>query len=158
MKLFLVIILNIILLVSGYSQQQMKKNDIPAIQSSMIWTSTELSEKGGYVVFRKSFDLSDANSPAELQLFADSRYLLWINGQYVLRGPCRFNPKRPEYDLVDVQPYLKKGKNAMVVMVHSYGNVINGRIMKHAPGLAAVLEDLKALKANEYRTKDQRFR
>jgi len=28
----------------------------------------------------------------------------------------------------------------MGVIVHSYGIVINGRIMQHAPGLAAVLE------------------
>jgi hypothetical protein len=140
MKSFLAVILSIFLLTSGFSLRQEKKNDLPAIQSSMIWTSTELGEKGGYVVFRKSFELLEPGSPAQLQLFADSRYLLWINGQYVLRGPCRFNPKRPEYDLADVQPYLKKGKNVMVVMVHSYGNVINGRIMKHAPGLAAVLE------------------
>ena len=57
---------------------------------------------GGYVVFRKSCELPDTGSPARLQVFADSRYLLWINGRYVLRGPCRFNPKRPEYDVVDV--------------------------------------------------------
>jgi alpha-L-rhamnosidase len=115
-------------------------NQMPAIQSSMIWSTSEIDKDGGYVVFRKSFELSDANSPAQLQLFADSRYLLWINGQYVLRGPCRFNPKRPEYDVVDIRPHLKKGTNVMVAMVHHYGNVINGRIMKHAPGLAMVLE------------------
>ncbi len=111
-----------------------------SIQSSMIWTSSTLGEKGGYVVFRKRFELKETGSPAQLQLFADSRYLLWINGQYVLRGPCRFNPKRPEYDIVDIQDYLKKGDNAIVVMVHTYGNAINGRIMKHTSGLAAVLD------------------
>ena len=111
-----------------------------SIQSSMIWTSSILGEKGGYVVFRKSFELQETGSPAQLQLFADSRYLLWINGQYVLRGPCRFNPKRPEYDIIDIQDYLKKGNNVIVVLVHTYGNAINGRIMKHAPGLAAGLE------------------
>ena len=67
----------------------------------MIWTSASLVEKGGYFVFRKRFDLEESGSIAQLQLFADSRYLLWINGQYVLRGPYRFNPKRPEYDLID---------------------------------------------------------
>ena len=110
------------------------------IQSSMIWTSTTLGEKGGYVVFRKNFEMNEIGTPALLQLFADSRYLLWINGQYVMRGPCRFNPKRPEYDVVDIQNYLKKGNNVIVVLVHTYGNAINGRIMKHAPGLAAGLE------------------
>lgn len=111
-----------------------------SIQSSMIWTSSTLGEKGGYVVFRKRLEVNEPVSAANLQLFADSRYLLWINGQYVLRGPCRFNPKRPEYDIVDIQDYLRKGNNVIVVMVHTYGNAVNGRIMKHAPGLAAVLD------------------
>jgi hypothetical protein len=106
----------------------------------MIWSRSAAKEKGGYVVFRKTCELADAGSPARLQVFADSRYLLWINGRYVLRGPCRFNPKRPEYDVVDVQSYLRKGTNVLVVMVHHYGNAINGRIMKHAPGLGAILE------------------
>jgi alpha-L-rhamnosidase len=140
MKSFLAIILSIILLDSLYGQQQESKNDIFPIQSSMIWTSAQLGETGGYVVFRRSFDLESTGSDAQLKLFADSRYLLWINGHYISRGPCRFNPKRPEYDMIDVQAYLKKGKNVIVVMVHSYGKAINGRIMKHAPGLAALLD------------------
>ena len=136
---FLVLVLFFFEVSSCWGQQRviMQKS---SIQSSMIWTSSSLVEKGGYVVFRKGFVMNEIGTPALLQLFADSRYLLWINGQYVLRGPCRFNPKRPEYDVVDIQKYLKKGNNAMVVLVHTYGNAINGRIMKHAPGLAAVLE------------------
>jgi alpha-L-rhamnosidase len=108
LKSFIVLILTVNLLVSGCSRQQEKKYAFPAIQSSMIWTSAEFGENGGYFVFRKSFELSEPGSPAQLQLFADSRYWLWINGQYVLRGPCRFNPKRPEYDIIDIQSYLKK--------------------------------------------------
>jgi len=110
------------------------------VQSSMIWSTYASDGKQAYVAFRKNFDLSDISSPALLQLFADSRYMLWINGQYVLRGPCRFNPVRPEYDVIDVQPFLRKGRNVIVVLVHNYGSAINGRIMKHAPGLTAVLE------------------
>jgi hypothetical protein len=41
--------------------------------------------------------------------------------------------------VIDVVPYLHSGKNVIAVLVHHYGNVINGRIMKHAPGLGAVL-------------------
>ena len=113
---------------------------LAAIQSSMIWSSDTSSGKQAWVVFRKSFDLNEISSLSTLKLFADSRYILWVNGQYVLRGPCRFNPKRPEYDIVDVQQYLKKGKNTLVVLAHNYGNMVNGHIMKHAPGLAALLE------------------
>ncbi len=77
---------------------------------------------------------------ATLHLFADSRYQLYVNGAYVLRGPCRFNPKRPEYDSVDVTPYLQPGQNSLALLVHHYGPVINGRIMSHAPGLTLLLQ------------------
>ena len=121
-----------------HGQQQIKSKE-SSVQSSMIW-STEIPDGNqAYVAFRKNFNLM-MFLHRHLKLFADSRYLLWINGQYVLRGPCRFNPKRPEYDIVDIQPYLKKGKNVIVVLAHNYGNAINGRIMKHVPGLTAVLE------------------
>ena len=112
-----------------------------ALQSSMIWSSSLPDGKQEYAVFRKSFDLNETPAtPALLQIFADSRYLLWINGQYVLRGPCRFNPKRPEYDVVDIHSFLKKGKNVIAVLAHNYGNTTNGHIMKHAPGLTALLK------------------
>ena len=112
----------------------------PTIQSGFIWSSDVHDGKQTYVAFRKTLDLQEISSPAILKLFADSRYMLWINGQYVLRGPCRFNPKRPEYDVVNVQPFLKKGRNAIVLLAHNYGNAINGRIMKHVPGMTAILE------------------
>ena len=119
---------------------QQNPDSLSAIQSSMIWSTSISDGKQAYVAFRKSFELGETSTSAKLQLFADSRYLLWINGKYVLRGPCRFNPKRPEYDVVDVHPFLKKGKNVFVVLAHNYGNAVNGHIMKHVPGLTAVLE------------------
>ena len=104
----------------------------------MIWSTGQPDGEQVYVAFRKTFDLAVTTAPAMLHLFADSIYLLWVNGKYVLRGPCRFNPVRPEYDVVDIGPYLLKGKNSIVVLAHNYGSAINGRILKHVPGLAAV--------------------
>ncbi len=112
----------------------------PAIQTGFIWSSAGHDGNQAYVAFRKTFDLEKISTPAILKLFADSRYILWINGQYVLRGPCRFNPKRPEYDEVNVQAFLKTGKNVIVVLAHNYGNAINGRIIKHVPGVTAIME------------------
>jgi len=138
------IILSIfILLLTGSVCNGQQKDIKPdsGIQSAFIWsTSAPVAGGQAYVAFRKSFELPETSAPAMLQLFADSRYMLWINGKYVLRGPCRFNPVRPEYDVVDITPYLRKGKNVIVVLVHNYGNAINGRIIQHVPGLAALLE------------------
>ena len=115
-------------------------SSVSPLQSSFIWTPAGNNPKGEYVVFRKNFDLKSPAKDAVLRIFADSRYLLWINGKYVLRGPCRFNPKGPEYDQTDVRSFLKEGKNSIVVLVHNYGSPLSGRIMKHNPGLTANLE------------------
>lgn len=118
----------------------MKAETIAArLQSSMIWSPVVPTGTQAYVAFRRSFDLERKPAAAPLHLFADSRYLLWVNGTHVLRGPCRFNPKRPEFDTLDIAPHLRAGSNTLVVLVHHYP-ATNGRIMKHAPGLTALLE------------------
>ena len=106
----------------------------------MVWSRAAPPGKQAYVAFRKGFTLAQVPASARLHLFADSRYILWVNGRYVLRGPCRFDPKWPEYDSVDVRPFLQSGSNVLVVLVHHYGPVVNGRILTHAPGLTARLD------------------
>ncbi|MEI6604846.1 MAG: alpha-L-rhamnosidase C-terminal domain-containing protein [Verrucomicrobiota bacterium] len=111
------------------------------LQSSMIWAASAPAGTQAYVAFRKSFELkAQPEQPALLDIFADSRYMLWVNGEQILRGPCRFNPKRPEFDGMDVKPFLRPGKNVLTVLVHHYAGAVNGRIMQHAPGLTARLE------------------
>jgi hypothetical protein len=132
----LVLFLNLLVLLPAKAAP-----DAPnTLQASFIWSPSVPAGKQAYVAFRKNFMLGDPAASATLHLFADSRYLLWLNGKYVLRGPCRFNPKRPEYDSVDLGGFLQKGANTLVVLVHHYAGAVNGRIMQHAPGLTARLE------------------
>ena len=113
----------------------------PALQGSFIWSPSAPAGQQAYVAFRSPSFLLSTLTSATVHIFADSRYLLYVNGEYILRGPCRFNPKWPEYDSVDVTASLRPGQNnSIVALVHSYGPVINGRIMSHAPGLALSLE------------------
>ena len=114
------------------------KDKGPDLQKTMIWTSAPASENTHFVAFRKQFTLPDAPREALLSLFADVRYLLWINGQYVLRGPARFQPQGPEYDTAPVGSSLKAGPNTLVVLVMA--NASNGKMMRHAPGLTARLD------------------
>lgn len=111
------------------------QNIAQKLQDSFIW-SEKNDTKGLYTVFRKSFNLTNIQS-ASVNIFADARYTLWINGQEVLRGPCRFDPKGPQYDIKDVTQYLKKGKNTLAALVMSHGS--NGKMMDHAPGLTLLL-------------------
>ncbi|MGA2502154.1 MAG: hypothetical protein ABSH20_30795, partial [Tepidisphaeraceae bacterium] len=110
------------------------------LQKAFIWSPSAPPGKQAYVEFRKNFNLAALPGEAVLNIFADSRYILWINGQYVLRGPCRFDPKRPEYDSVDVRPHLRTGPNIIVILVHHYAGGGNSKIMAHDPGLTASLK------------------
>jgi hypothetical protein len=109
------------------------------LSASLVWTGQTVSEQkdGGFVAFRRCFQLADSASKATLQIFADARYMLWVNGQYVQRGPARFEPKAPEFDSIDITPYLHKGGNVMAVLVTS--RVSNGKVRMHAPGITARL-------------------
>ena len=109
------------------------------LSTSLVWTGQPGSEQkhGGCVAFRKRFQIADAEKKATLQLFADARYMLWVNGHYVQRGPARFEPQAPEYDSMDLTPYLHKGDNVIAVLVTL--RISNGKVRMHVPGFTARL-------------------
>jgi len=119
------------------------------MQQSFIWHDQEdtLSIKAHSTGFRKVLSLQRKPSEASMMIFADSRYVLWINGEYVERGPCRFDPKGPQYDVLDISRFLVKGSNTLAVLVQ--GSVTGSlKIMKHRPGLSAIV----SVDGSEYAT------
>ena len=91
-----------------------------------------------HCVFAKEIALPTVPSLAIVHLFAFTRYRLYINGHYIGRGPSRYQNQRPEYDSRDIRKWLQPGRNVLVVLVHR--DAPTGRIMRHDPGFAAVLE------------------
>ena len=119
-----------------------------ALDQSFIWAPPAIAPHGQqvYIAFRKTFKLEEIPNIARFAVFADSRYRLWINGHYIESGPCRFDPRWPEYDLHDVRTLMIRGRNVIVVLVHAYeiGSFTNwgeqcARMMDHRPGLTAQL-------------------
>lgn len=129
----------LIMSLSGLRAAKADYHAISDLQKNMIWAPQHVEGGQAYVLFRKQFSLNDVNMHELIQIFADSRYLLWLNGEYVSRGPVRFNPQRPTYDEIPIGKYLRNGLNTLVVLVHTYGKVINGRIMQHTPGLTVAI-------------------
>ncbi|MBP5859240.1 hypothetical protein F3K20_41970 [Streptomyces scabiei] len=75
--------------------------------------------------FRRTFDLETASGVpdrAPLRVSADSRYLLWVNGVEVGRGPIRSQPRRLRYDEYDIAGLLRPGRNVIAVLVTYYGH------------------------------------
>ncbi len=73
-------------------------------------------------LFRRVFNVEDVPQRAPLRLSADSRYVLWVNGAEVGRGPIRSQPRRLRYDEYDIAEHLHLGRNVVAVLVTYYGH------------------------------------
>ncbi len=74
-----------------------------------------------YVHFRREINLEDSFSAEPFFISADGRYKLYINGELAGRGPARCHPQKQYVDRYDINPFLKKGRNIIAVLVHTYG-------------------------------------
>lgn len=75
----------------------------------------------GVYHFRKSVDLAEIPQKLLVHISADNRYNLFINGRRVCYGPAKGDLKTYKYDLIDIAPFLKKGKNALAALVYNAG-------------------------------------
>ena len=109
-----------------------------------------------HTAFVKSFELDQVPVNAQIHIFAYTRYRLYINGRYVGRGPARYENARPEYDSRDVAAFLRPGRNVVAVLAHR--DAPTGRIMGHAPGMAAAMAWENAGGAQEMIVTDESWR
>lgn len=111
-----------------------------------VWINSEhgQSQKNSWLGYRKVVDLSAVPSVMKARIAVDSKYWLWINDQLVVfegglkRGP---SPSGTYYDVVDLVPFLKQGKNTIAVLVWHFGQ--NGFSHLNS-GTAGLLFDAQA--------------
>lgn len=89
--------------------------------SGWIWWSGDASPRNTNLCFRKTVTLPAKPESAPIRLSADSRYQLWVNGEFVCRGPARYYPEHVCVDEVDIAPFLRGGSNVLAILVHHYG-------------------------------------
>lgn len=75
----------------------------------------------GIFHFRKTFEVKYVPSQLKIHVSADNRYNLFVNGDRVSYGPAKGDLKTYKYDIVDIAPYLKVGKNVLAAVVHNAG-------------------------------------
>lgn len=78
-------------------------------------------EKNRFVYFRKTFEINEEIKAGNILVSADGRYRLFVNGQLVGRGPAPCSPEFQSADAYNIKPFLKKGKNVIAALAHSYG-------------------------------------
>lgn len=90
-------------------------------KAKYVWYEKQGQGRNLYGMFRKTFEINKKVKSAQIKMFADTYYQLFINGEFIEFGPARFDPRFPLYDTHDIGPYLKQGSNAIAVLVNYFG-------------------------------------
>jgi len=88
-----------------------------------------------FMLARKSFNLKSIPKKAEIKITADTRYKLYVNGEFVNYGPARGYLEHYPFDRVDISRYLRKGENVIGVIVWQWGHGTFQSIYGGAAGL-----------------------
>ena len=80
--------------------------------------SVTQTSAGGFVDFRRTIDLDqDVSDTVLVQITADTRYRLYINSRFVVTGPVKGDQQEWFFDEIDIQPFLRTGRNEIAVRV-----------------------------------------
>ncbi|MBQ9794787.1 MAG: hypothetical protein IJW34_07560, partial [Clostridia bacterium] len=108
--------------------------------------------------FRKTVPVWDSYDKATLDISAEARYKLYINGTLVAVGPCKGSGVKKYYDTVDVAPYLHQGDNEIVVDVLQLAATSSMVKGKTIPAVLRTGNLALALSLELYRGKELCFR
>ncbi|MDY9919203.1 MAG: alpha-L-rhamnosidase N-terminal domain-containing protein [Proteiniphilum sp.] len=89
----------------------------------------------GVYHFRKTFVLDKKPETFVINISADNRYRLFVNGNPVCWGPARGDLLHWYYETVDIAPLLTDGKNTLAVAVWNFGEFTPGSQMTLKTGL-----------------------
>ncbi|MBI4578333.1 MAG: alpha-L-rhamnosidase N-terminal domain-containing protein [Planctomycetes bacterium] len=128
-----------------------RKNDVNW-QAKWIWLDDEAGPRNLYLCARRDFDLTDtAGAAFRLHVSADSRYRLYVNGEWIGDGPARSFYWAQQFDTYDVGDLLRDGANTLAVLVSHYGE---GTFQYDPSGQAGLLVQLE--RSNEPRGSSHR--
>jgi alpha-L-rhamnosidase len=130
-------------------------NEFPNNQA--IWPHTEKPAAHEVALFRHSFSLAQPLADASLLIFADTRYEVWIDGQWHGRGPARFSRTRHEYDRHELGA-LPAGEHLIAVLVQWSPNArraesVTPHLMAHIQGQTPAGLAVVARTSSQWQTK-----
>lgn len=77
----------------------------------------------GIFHFRKTFELKELPKEFIINISADNRYRLFVNGKAVCFGPARSDLEHWSFESIDISEYLKQGKNVIASEVWNFGEL-----------------------------------
>ena len=91
-----------------------------------IWIEGDAKPYNFYLYARGTVEVDGAPAAAKLHVTASDRYMLYLNGAYVGRGPARSDPRFKTYDTHDVAAALRPGRNVIAVRAYHFGQPVHG--------------------------------
>lgn len=99
-------------------------------------TINELPDKTSLYIFRKKFTYLKEAERFQIEISADSRYRLYINGTFLADGPCMGGEYTQYYEELDAAKALVVGENKIEVRVmHAVGESFMSVWRKERPAL-----------------------
>jgi hypothetical protein len=95
----------------------------PAWSAKWIADAEAPPQEAGLFHFRRSFTLSAVPAHFIVNVSADNRYRLFVNGKSVATGPARGDLMHWHYETVDLAPWLKPGRNLIAAEVWNWGDL-----------------------------------
>ena len=98
----------------------MKQLKLP---NDVKWIGAERTKNGFQIetsYFKTVFDLTKPVKEAVINISANSRYCLYVNGIELINGPCKGDQWHQYCDAVDIGPYLAAGENVIAAKVVAY--------------------------------------
>jgi len=90
------------------------------MKGNWIWVEGGSDCENKVACFRREFSIS-GDGPVILRISADTRYVLYINGREIGRGPIRSTLERWYFDEYDISADVSLGMNLIAVRVWDYG-------------------------------------
>jgi hypothetical protein len=84
-------------------------------KANWIWLKGERKQDYAYAHARRTFEIKGEITAAQLAISANNIYILYVNGEYVGRGPDRSEHRFPYFDTYDIADRLKMGKNVIAI-------------------------------------------
>ena len=108
-------------------------------KASWIWSARATRPFNNFVCFRRALDIKGQAKEARLRITADSRYEVFVNGEWIGHGPPRSWPSPWPVDEYDLSGLLRPGRNVVAVLVQHFG-ISTFQYIYADPGLLAQID------------------
>lgn len=97
-------------------------------KAKWIWQKSQEESKNVWLCFNKAVTLDSVQNELIARIAAENKYLLYINGEIVVREGGLKRGAAPDgcyFDEIDIAPYIRKGENLISVLVWYWGKNVS---------------------------------